>query len=56
MIWNLKYIFLAIAVVSLIAGLVGRNNPIVDGLGKALFGVFFILFLISRFFGRESVS
>lgn len=50
---NLGNIFLAVAVLSLIVGLVGRHNPIIDGLGKALFGVFLSLFFIYRFFGEE---
>jgi hypothetical protein len=33
---------------------VGRANEIVDGLGKALFGVFVILFFIVRFFGEKN--
>lgn len=53
---NLRHILLAIAVVSLIASFVGRHNPVVDGLGKALFGIFFSLFLIHRYFGEESTS
>jgi hypothetical protein len=41
----------AIAVLSLAVGLIGHNSPIVDGLGKAFFGVFMIMFFIIRFFG-----
>ena len=49
-------IFVGIAILSLIVGIVGRSSPIVDGLGKALFGVFFILYLIDRLFGEKETS
>jgi uncharacterized membrane protein YtjA (UPF0391 family) len=51
---NLAITFLGIALVCLITSFVGRANEIVDGLGKALFGVFLILFFIVRFFGEEN--
>ncbi len=46
-------IFLVIAIASLTTAFVGHNNEIVNGLGKALFGVFVILFFIVRFFGEK---
>jgi hypothetical protein len=52
---NLATKFVAVAILSLAVGLIGRNNGIVDGLGKAFFGVFMILFFITRFFGQEKV-
>ncbi len=45
--------YLAIAILSLVVGLVGHQNGIVNGLGKAFFGVFLILFLIDRLFGER---
>jgi hypothetical protein len=50
---NLSLSFLAAAVVSLIVGLVGQSNEVVNGLGKAMAGVFMILFFITRFFGEK---
>lgn len=50
---NRGMIFIGIAILSLAAGFLGHRYPIVDGLGKALFGVFFILFLIDRMFGEK---
>lgn len=44
------------AFVSLAVGLIGHNYPIVDGMGKALFGVFLIVFFIDRFFGERNAS
>jgi hypothetical protein len=51
---NLGNVLLAVAVLSLAVGLIARSNPIVEGLGKALFGVFLSLFFIFRFFGEEN--
>ncbi len=45
--------FLGIALACLIASFAWHTNHMVNGLGKALFGVFLILFFIERFFGRE---
>jgi hypothetical protein len=45
--------FLILAIVSLAVGFLFRQMPIIDGLGKAMFGVFLILYFIVRFFGRE---
>jgi hypothetical protein len=36
-------IFGAIAILGAIIAAVGHNNPVVTGLGKAIFGVFFIM-------------
>jgi len=47
-------ICLGIALVSLVVGLVVHTNEIVEGLGKALFGVFFILFFIRHVFGEKN--
>jgi hypothetical protein len=44
---------LGIAFVCLITSLLAHTHEIVDGLGKALFGVFMILFFIVQFFGHE---
>jgi hypothetical protein len=44
---------LAIAVVCLIVSFAVPDNDIIDGMGKALFGVFVIMFFIIRFFGDE---
>ena len=41
---NNKYVYLALAVISLIIGLMG--GPVVEGAFKGLAGVFFILFYI----------
>lgn len=40
--------FLTIAIIGLIVGFAGGANPYVSGTGKAIFGVFFIFFFISR--------
>ncbi len=50
---NMGKLFLAVAIVSLVVGLTGHSHAIVNGIGKALFGVFLILFFIHRFFGGE---
>ena len=50
---NSGVIFLGLALVALAVGLIGHSYPAVDGLGKALFGVFLILYFIRRFFGEE---
>lgn len=47
-------LLLGLAFLSLVIGLVGHANAIVDGMGKALFGVFVILFLIVRLFGEKN--
>lgn len=44
---------LAIAVVCLAVSFIVPDNEIIDGMGKALFGVFVIMFFIIRFFGGE---
>jgi len=36
-------IFSGIAILGIVIALVGHSNPVVTGLGKAIFGVFFIL-------------
>jgi len=46
--------FLGLAVLSLAIGFIGHGNPVVNGMGKALFGVFLILFLIVRLFGEKN--
>jgi uncharacterized membrane protein YtjA (UPF0391 family) len=50
---NLATTFLAIAIICLAASFIGRSSAIVDGLGKALFGVFMILFFMVRLFGGQ---
>jgi uncharacterized membrane protein YtjA (UPF0391 family) len=50
---KLEITLLALALISLVIGLAGHSAPIVDGLGKAMFGVFLILFFILRFFGGQ---
>lgn len=47
-------ILLAVALLALAVGLVGHGNAIVNGLGKAFFGVFTILFLIQLLFGEKN--
>jgi hypothetical protein len=47
-------ICLGIAVVSLVVGLAMPTHEIVNGLGKAMFGVFFILFFIAHVFGEKN--
>ena len=47
-------ILLVVALLSLTVGLVGQSSQIVDGLGKAFFGVCMIGFFIVQFFGHES--
>jgi hypothetical protein len=51
---NLGTTFLALAIVSLAVGFLFRSSEVADGLGKAMFGVFLILFFIVRFFGEEN--
>jgi hypothetical protein len=46
-------ILLGLAVVSLAASFVGARSEVVDGLGKALFGVFLSFFFIILFFGGK---
>ena len=46
--------FLGLALLSLTVGLIGHGSSIVNGMGKALFGVFLIMFLIVRLFGEEN--
>ena len=53
---NLGKTFLIAAIVSLAIGLLGYKYPIVDGLGKAMFGVFLIGYFIDLFFGERSTS
>lgn len=53
---NIDRILVALAALSLVVGFAARAYPVVDGLGKAMFGVFLILFFIRRFFGEESAS
>lgn len=50
---NLSAGFIILAILSLVVAFLGRHMPIVDGIGKALFGVFVILFLIVRLFGEK---
>ena len=47
-------ILLGLAVVCLAASFIGHASEVIDGLGKALFGVFTIGFFIVRFFGEQS--
>ena len=49
---RLAMILLAVAVVCLLISLVGHSDQIVDGMGKALFGVAMIGFFIVQFFGE----
>ena len=51
---NSGFLYLAIAIISLATSFILHHNDIVDGIGKALFGVFFILFLIVRLFGEKN--
>jgi hypothetical protein len=44
---------LVAAILCLAVSFIGRSSEIVDGLGKALFGVFFIGFLILQLFGEK---
>jgi hypothetical protein len=44
---------LVVAILCLAASFLGRSSEIMDGLGKALFGVFFIAFLILQLFGEK---
>jgi hypothetical protein len=54
---NRANVFLGIAFLCLAIGFVaGHRNDIINGLGKALFGVFMILFFIDRFFGERKPS
>ena len=48
--WNMRNIFLAIAVAGLAIGFIFHKVPVVDGAGKAVFGVFFILYFLSKLF------
>jgi hypothetical protein len=50
---NLAVTLLGLAVVSLAASLIGGRYEVIDGLGKAMFGVFISLFFIIQFFGQE---
>jgi hypothetical protein len=51
--FNFRNLLLAIAILSLAVGLLGRANPIVEGLGKAVFGALLTLYFILLFFGEE---
>ena len=46
----MRMLFLLLSIVSLIIGVVGHNNPLVTGFGKAMAGVFFIVFYIMHMF------
>jgi ABC-type uncharacterized transport system permease subunit len=48
---KLELVLVGAALACLIASFVFRANLMIDGLGKALFGVFLIAFFIERFFG-----
>jgi uncharacterized membrane protein YfcA len=51
---NRAIILLVIAAICLAVGLAaGNSSLIVDGLGKAMFGVFMILFFIVQLFGEK---
>lgn len=52
----MKNIFGIIALAGLAVGLVFHNNAMVSGIGKALAGVFFILWYIWLLFGKEPVE
>jgi uncharacterized membrane protein YtjA (UPF0391 family) len=43
---KLTWISLAVALISGLIGFIGFGNDIVDGLGKAMFGVFLIIFFL----------
>jgi hypothetical protein len=45
---------IALAIVFLAVGLLARGNAVVEGLGKAMFGVCVIGFFIIRFFGEKN--
>ena len=51
---NLALTFLAVAILSLLSSFIFHSSEIMDGLGKALFGVFLILFFIVRLFGPKN--
>ena len=53
---NLGKVLLAAAILSITVSLVGHKSAVVDGMGKAFFGVFLIVFFIDRFFGKENPS
>lgn len=46
-------VFLAAAILSVLVALIWHSHAITNGLGKAMFGVFFILYLIGRLFAFE---
>lgn len=46
-------LFLAAAILSVLVALIWHSHAITNGLGKAMFGVFFILYLIGRLFAFE---
>jgi uncharacterized membrane protein YtjA (UPF0391 family) len=49
---NWKKTFLILAIISLFIGFIPMGS-IVNGIGKACFGVFFILYYIFMLFGNE---
>jgi hypothetical protein len=51
---NLANILLGVAVICLVTSFVARGSAVLEGLGKALFGTFLILFFIVRFFGEKN--
>ena len=51
---NSAKVCLGIAILSLVVGFAAHGYPIIDGLAKALFGVFVIAFLIVRLFGEKN--
>lgn len=46
--FDMSKIFGAIAILGAIVAIVGHNSPVVTGVGKAIFGVFFILVFIVK--------
>jgi hypothetical protein len=41
-------LFGLIAIIGLVTAIIGRDNPVITGLGKAIFGVFFIMVFLAK--------
>jgi hypothetical protein len=46
--FDMTKIFGAIAIIGLVLAIVAHSNPVLTGVGKAIFGVFFILVFLSK--------
>jgi hypothetical protein len=49
-------IFGAIAILGAVIAVIGHNNPVITGMGKAIFGVFFIMVFLVKLGGFWSAE